>query len=293
MGDLNSINVELISKSYPLLKGKVNYIILGNINDLKRELLKIKSNLKIKEILNPINFREFNDKFINIFNIENNNSKKYKNLLNQLMIANTLSNTTNYDLVTMPINKEIFKKDIKFIGLTEYLGEINRKRTLMLMYGEKFSIIPFTTHINPKYISKNLKNKSLSNFINSIQEIVINKKYNLYFNHIKFLCYNPHCGENKTLGNEDNKIQKVLSKFKNIKGPYPADSAFVNINKKTLYISTYHDQALIPFKALNKKGINITLGLDYRRISPAHGTALDIKYKNISDNTSYIECMKI
>ena len=40
MGDLNSINVELISKSYPLLKGKVNYIILGNINDLKRELLK-------------------------------------------------------------------------------------------------------------------------------------------------------------------------------------------------------------------------------------------------------------
>ena len=37
----------------------------------------------------------------------------------------------------------------------------------------------------------------------------------------------------------------------------------------------------------------MTLGLNYRRISPAHGTALDIKYKNIADNTSYIECMKI
>ena len=55
----------------------------------------------------------------------------------------------------------------------------------------------------------------------------------------------------------------------------------------------YHDQVLIPFKILNKKGINLTLGLNYRRLSPAHGTALDIKYKNISDNTSYIECMKI
>ena len=293
LGDLNSINVEIISKSYSSLKGKVKYILLGNINDFKTDLLKIKSKLRINEILNPHNFGEFNDRSINIFNIENNNSRKYKNLLNQLTIANSLSNNTNYDLVTMPINKEIFKKNIKFIGLTEYLGQINRKKTLMLMHGEKFSIIPFTTHINPKFISKNLKNEKLKDFIKNIQKIIINKKYNLFFKHVKFLCYNPHCGENNTIGNEDSKIQKILSKFKNIKGPYPADSAFVNIDKKTLFISTYHDQALIPFKALNNKGINITLGLDYRRISPAHGTALDIKYKNISDNTSYIECMKI
>ncbi len=293
LGDLNSINIELISKSYASLRGSVKYIILGNINDLKRYLLRIKSKLTINEILNPLNFDEFKEQSINIFNIENNSSKKYKNLLNQLIIANTLSNTTNYDLVTMPINKDIFKKNIKFIGLTEYLGEINKKKTLMLMHGEKFSIIPFTTHINPKDISKNLKNESLNNFIKNIQKIIIVKKYNLHFNHIKFLCYNPHCGENNTIGNEDIKIKKLLSKYKYIKGPYPADSAFININKKTLFISTYHDQALIPFKALNNKGINITLGLDYRRISPAHGTALDIKYKNIADNTSYIECMKI
>ena len=293
LGDIDSINVEIISKSYASLKGMVKYILLGNIGDLQRYLLRIKSKLKINEILNPLDFGEFNDHSINIFNIDNNNSKKYKNLLNQLSIANTLSNTTNYDLITMPINKEVFKKHIKFIGLTEYLGEINKKKTLMLMHGEKFSIIPFTTHINPKYISKNLKEESLRNFIKKIQKIVIDKKYNLYFNHIKFLCYNPHCGENNTIGTEDNKIKKILSKFKDIRGPYPADSAFVNIKKKTLFISTYHDQALIPFKALNTKGINMTLGLDYRRISPAHGTALDIKYKNISNNTSYIECMKI
>ena len=293
LGDINSINVEIISKSYISLKGKVRYILLGNISDLKRYLLRIKSKLKINEILNPLDFGEYNDQYINIFNIENNSSKKYKNLLNQIYIANTLSNMTNYDLITMPINKVVFKKNINFIGLTEYLGEINRKKTLMMMHGEKFSIIPFTTHINPKDISKNLKNETLSNFIKNIQKIVIDKRYNLYFNHIKFLCYNPHCGENNTLGNEDDKIQKILSKFKNIKGPYPADSAFLNIDKKTLFISTYHDQALIPFKVLNNKGMNITLGLDYRRISPAHGTALDIKYKNISDNTSYIECMKI
>ena len=293
LGDMNSINVEIISKSYHSLKGMVKYILIGNMSDLQRYLLRIKSYLKINEILNPLDFREFNKQSLNIFNIENNSSKKYQNLLSQLTIANTLSNKTNYDLITMPINKEVFKKHIKFIGLTEYLGEINRKKTLMLMHGEKFSIIPLTTHINPKNISMNLKNEALNGFIKNIQKIIINSNYNIKFNHIKFLCYNPHCGENNTIGNEDSRIKKVLSKYKYIKGPYPADSAFVNINKKTLFISTYHDQALIPFKALNNKGINITLGLDYKRISPAHGTALDIKYKNISDNTSYIECMKI
>ena len=54
----------------------------------------------------------------------------------------------------------------------------------------------------------------------------------------------------------------------------------------------YHDQALIPFKILNKKGINLTLGLNYRRLSPAHGTANDIKFKNIADISSYLACME-
>ena len=53
--------------------------------------------------------------------------------------------------------------------------------------------------------------------------------------------------------------------------------------KNLLFISMYHDQALIPFKILNKKGINLTMGLNYRRLSPAHGTAKDIKFKNIAD----------
>ena len=128
LGDMNSINVEIISNSYSSLKGMVKYILIGNTNDLKKYLLRIKSKLKINEILNPLDFGEFNKQSINIFNIENNSPKKYKNLLNQLTIANTLSNTSNYDLVTMPINKEVFKKNIKFIGLTEYLGRLNKKK---------------------------------------------------------------------------------------------------------------------------------------------------------------------
>ena len=34
----------------------------------------------------------------------------------------------------------------------------------------------------------------------------------------------------------------------------------------------------------------MTLGLNYRRLSPAHGTAKDIINKNLADNTSYLAC---
>ena len=40
-----------------------------------------------------------------------------------------------------------------------------------------------------------------------------------------------------------------------MEGPISADGAFKFIKKDSLYISAYHDQALIPFKILNKKGI--------------------------------------
>ena len=176
--------------------------------------------------------------------------------------------------------------------MTEHLGNLNEKKTHMLMYGDKFSIIPLTTHINLKNVNNFIKIKSLTSKLNLILNELKTKIHGFKFTKIKFLCINPHCGENNTLGHEDNIIKKCLLKFKNISGPYAADSAFNNIESGTLYISTYHDQALIPFKIINKKSVNLTIGLDYRRFSPTHGTAADIKYKNLADNTSYIECMK-
>ena len=139
-----------------------------------------------------------------------------------------------------------------------------------------------------KNINRNVTKESLKRLCTLLKL----KKYKLNFKVIKFLCYNPHCGENGTLGNQDKFISQILNKnFKSILGPLPADSAFKNYDKNTLFISTYHDQALIPFKILNKKGFNLTLGLNYLRLSPAHGTALDIKYKNQSIIESYLACM--
>lgn len=54
----------------------------------------------------------------------------------------------------------------------------------------------------------------------------------------------------------------------------------------------YHDQVLTPFKIINKfNGINITIGNEFVRLSPDHGTAKNVKKKYIS-NESFIKCIE-
>ena len=293
IGDIDSINIELIYKAHKILKNKVQYILIGNIKDLSKYLNKLQSKLNINEIYDPFNFDHYNPSSLNIYNIENVSKKKYQNLINQINIANYISNCTKIDLVTLPINKSIFKKEIEFTGMTEYLAKINKTNTFMLMFGEKFSVIPLTTHINLNDVKKYLNRNYLIRFFNEIIRQTQRKFYELNIKSIKMLCFNPHCSENNTIGLEDKIITQSISNFKKISGPYSADSAFKNlVNRNTLFISMYHDQALIPFKLLNQKGINLTMGLKYRRLSPVHGTANDIKFKNIADISSYLACME-
>ena len=294
IGDIDSINLEIVHKSHKLLKNKVQYILLGNISDVCKYLKKIHSKLNINEIINPLDFENYNPNSLNLFNIENISRKKFQNLINQIHVSNHLSNLLKIDLVTLPINKALFKKEIEFTGMTEYLAKINKKNTFMLMHGEKFSVVPITTHINLNKVNKFLNKKYLNRILNQIIFQTQRKIYMLNIKSIKFLCYNPHCGEDNTVGPEDKIISKLITKYKKITGPYSADSAFKNLNEKgLLFVSMYHDQALIPFKILNHKGVNLTMGLNYRRLSPAHGTAKDIKFKNIADISSYLACMEL
>ncbi len=293
IGDIDSINVEIINKSHKTLKNKVEYILLCNIRDISKYLEKFGSKIAINEIYNPLNFQNLNKNCLNCYNIEDISKEKYKNLINQINLSNYLAKSSKIDLVTMPINKSLFKKKIEFTGMTEYLAKINNKNTYMIMIGEKFSIIPLTTHINLKDVNKFINKQLISFDLDKILKEIKRKIYNLKFKSIKFLCFNPHCSENSSIGKEDKIIANLISNFKKISGPYPADSAFNNLESNNfLFISMYHDQALIPFKILNKKGINLTLGLGYRRLSPAHGTARDIKFKNIANISSYLACME-
>ena len=69
------------------------------------------------------------------------------------------------------------------------------------------------------------------------------------------------------------------------------DSSFLEIKKKNLnsLIGHYHDQVLTTFKYINEfNAINITLGLPFLRVSPDHGTGLNILGKNKANPDSLI-----
>ena len=56
----------------------------------------------------------------------------------------------------------------------------------------------------------------------------------------------------------------------------------------------YHDQVLTPFKSLFQfDAINITLGLDYLRVSPDHGPAKDIINKNKANHLSLLKSINL
>ena len=113
---------------------------------------------------------------------------------------------------------------------------------------------------------------------------------------------NPHAGENGDLGDEEIKIIKpAIDELKklidiSITGPISADIAFSSEKRchYDLAVCMYHDQALIPIKTLDfHNGVNVTLGLDFIRTSPDHGTAFDIAGKNLANPESLISAINL
>jgi 4-hydroxythreonine-4-phosphate dehydrogenase len=81
-----------------------------------------------------------------------------------------------------------------------------------------------------------------------------------------------------------------------VSGPHPPDTLFTRRMRPTYdaAICMYHDQALIPLKALDMDGgVNITLGLPFVRTSPDHGTALGIAGLGTADPGSLIAAIRI
>jgi 4-hydroxythreonine-4-phosphate dehydrogenase len=104
---------------------------------------------------------------------------------------------------------------------------------------------------------------------------------------------NPHAGENGQFGDEEQRIISpaiLLAQEQgiNCSGPYPADTLFLRAAQGQFdaVVAMYHDQGMIPVKLLAfEDAVNITIGIDIIRTSPAHGTAFDIAGKNMANPT--------
>ena len=112
---------------------------------------------------------------------------------------------------------------------------------------------------------------------------------------------NPHAGEGGLIGGEENETLAPAAAAARraglrLDGPLPADSAW-RLHVEGAYdglVCLYHDQALIPLKALGGlSGVNWTVGLPFARVSPAHGTAWDAARTGRIDPSATIEAARL
>lgn len=112
---------------------------------------------------------------------------------------------------------------------------------------------------------------------------------------------NPHAGEAGLFGREEiTTLAPAAAALRraglSLDGPLPADSAW-RLHAEGVYdglVCLYHDQALIPLKALGGlAGVNWTLGLPFVRVSPAHGTGWDAARTGRVDPSATIEAARL
>ncbi len=306
-GDPNSINSEIIYKTWKKLNTKVRkkIILIGNHKLLSSQLKRLGYRLPIDKVknLSQILFNN-NLKIIDIplifhnpFKVSSNSASKY--VINSLNLAHELAKDKKVKgIINCAIHKNLINP-VKKRGVTEYLASkcnIKDHSEVMLIHNNKLSVVPLTTHINIKDVSKTI---NINLIVKKI--ITLSKSYKKLFKRkpkIGILGLNPHNSELKKNSEELIKILPAINilRKKGIKleGPLVADTVFVNDYKRfNVLVGMYHDQVLGPFKTMyHFDAINITLGLDYIRVSPDHGPALDLIGKNKSKYLSLLKCLK-
>ncbi len=199
-------------------------------------------------------------------------------------------------LVTAPVNKnQISSPENNFTGHTEYLTQkFNAAESLMLLISDKLKVGLVTNHVPVSDIAARLSPKLILQKLQIMRD-ALHKDFGIIKPKIAVLALNPHAGDEGLIGREDidiikPAIEKAQAANMLVFGPFAADGFFGSAlyERFDAVLAMYHDQGLIPFKALSfGQGVNFTAGLPFVRTSPDHGTAYDIAGKGIASEESF------
>ena len=305
-GDPNSINSEIIYKVWKKLNISIKkkIYLISNYKLIYNQFKKLKYRIKIVKVKNieerfnknALKIIDVDLKFKDSFKVNKDQSSKY--VINSLNLAHKLSlNNDVLGLVNCPISKNLLNK--KNIGVTEYLASkcrVTDDSEVMLITNKKLSICPITTHVDLKDVVKKITSKKIINKVKTIKNWY-KKKFKINPK-IGILGLNPHNSELRKDSEEKKMIIPTIKKLKkmsfNVKGPLIGDTLFMyNYKEYDVLIGMFHDQIITPFKTIYKfDAINVTLGLKYLRVSPDHGTAVNLIKKNKADPTSLLKCIQ-
>jgi 4-hydroxythreonine-4-phosphate dehydrogenase len=210
-------------------------------------------------------------------------------------------------LVTNPVAKSVlYRAGFKFPGHTEYLADlsVNGKeplpRPVMMLWSPILAVIPVTIHVPLREAVAQLTTRDIVETC-TIAARELRQRFGIANPRITISGLNPHAGEDGSLGNDEVEIiAPAIAELRksgiDARGPLPADTMFHAAARKgyDCAVCMYHDQALIPIKALAfDDAVNVTLGLPFIRTSPDHGTAFDIAGTGRANPSSLIAALRL
>jgi len=211
-----------------------------------------------------------------------------RNALDSLEIAVGLTRSgAASGLVTGPVSKyQLHAIGFTHPGQTEFVAErcgVASEMVAMMLVGPTLRTVPVTVHVPFREVPNVLTPERI---IAKARATIrgLQRQFGIERPSIAVAGLNPHAGEDGTLGREEQEIiipalERLRQDGFDVSGPFPADTMF-HERARTRYdaaLCMYHDQALIPLKALHfDDGVNMTLGLPIVRTSPDHGTAFPI-----------------
>lgn len=194
-------------------------------------------------------------------------------------------------IVTAPLNKEAMHlAGHKFDGHTGLLGHLcGTKNYFMLLGSPKLRAIHVSTHVSVGEAVKRVKRDRVLATIRAANDHL--KQLGITEPRIGVCGLNPHAGENRLFGSEDEDeirpaCEDAAAEGINAVGPLPADSGFRQAyeGRWDVMVVMYHDQGHVPMKLIAfDEGVNVTVGLPIIRTSVDHGTAFDIAGQGIAN----------
>ncbi len=197
-------------------------------------------------------------------------------------------------VVTGPVSKQqLYKIGFQHPGQTEFVAErcgVSSSNVAMMLAGPSLRVVPVTTHLPLAKVCEELSSALIEARARAALR-GLQRNFGIAQPRLAVAGLNPHSGEGGRLGSEEiDIIQPAIDALRAegwlVTGPHPADTMFHGEARGgyDAALCMYHDQALIPVKALHfKEAVNLTLGLPIVRAAPDHGTAFDIAGQDRAD----------
>jgi len=215
--------------------------------------------------------------------------------LDSLEIAVGLARSSSASaVVTGPVAKEqLYAIGFQHPGQTEFVAErcgVSPGNVVMMLAGPTLRTIPVTTHLPLSEVAANLSSALIESRGRAALR-GLQRNFGIADPRLAVSGLNPHAGEGGQLGREEIEliepaIAALAAEGWRVTGPHAADTMFHSAARADYdaALCMYHDQALIPIKALHfEEAVNVTLGLPIVRTAPDHGTAFDIAGQDRAD----------